>query len=78
MLYVTLAYDWFLFGHKLRTRMEMGEEILRFAFSYLAEVAGDTSLSVSAKRPRRMSARIGPGGLSMAIPSICRYPCLIT
>ncbi|KAA0187378.1 Myotubularin protein 14, partial [Fasciolopsis buskii] len=48
MLYVTLAYDWFLFGHKLRTRMEMGEEILRFAFSYLAEVASDTSLSLSA------------------------------
>ncbi|TPP63703.1 Myotubularin protein 14 [Fasciola gigantica] len=48
MLYVTLAYDWFLFGHKLRTRMEMGEEILRFAFSYLAEVASDISLSVSA------------------------------
>ncbi|KER23825.1 hypothetical protein T265_08371 [Opisthorchis viverrini] len=46
MLYFTLAYDWFLFGHKLRTRLESGEEILLFAFRFLATIASDTSFSL--------------------------------
>ncbi|CAL8089556.1 unnamed protein product [Calicophoron daubneyi] len=46
MLYCTLAYDWFLFGHKLQTRIESGEEILRFAFSFLGEVASNPELSL--------------------------------
>ncbi|KAA3678234.1 myotubularin-related protein 14 [Paragonimus westermani] len=48
MLYYTLAYDWFLFGHKLHTRLESGEEILRFAFCFLSTVAADSDLSIRA------------------------------
>ncbi|KAF7232571.1 Myotubularin protein 14 [Paragonimus skrjabini miyazakii] len=48
MLYFTLAYDWFLFGHKLHTRLESGEEILRFAFCFLSTVAADSDLSIRA------------------------------
>ncbi|KAF5401511.1 Myotubularin protein 14 [Paragonimus heterotremus] len=48
MLYFTLAYDWFLFGHKLHTRLESGEEILRFAFCFLSTFAADSDLSIRA------------------------------
>ncbi|OON24040.1 hypothetical protein X801_00044, partial [Opisthorchis viverrini] len=56
MLYFTLAYDWFLFGHKLRTRLESGEEILLFAFRFLATIASDTSFSL---RDRQFFVRLG-------------------
>ncbi|KAH8867300.1 Myotubularin-related protein 14 [Schistosoma japonicum] len=46
MLYLTLGYDWFLFGHKLKTRMELGEEILRFTFNFISEMADCTELSL--------------------------------
>nr|CAH8874894.1 unnamed protein product [Trichobilharzia regenti] len=46
MLYLTLGYDWFLFGHKLQTRMELGEEILRFTFQFISEMANCTDLSL--------------------------------
>ncbi|CAH8661068.1 unnamed protein product [Heterobilharzia americana] len=46
MLYLTLGYDWFLFGHKLQTRMELGEEILRFTFKFISEMAHCTDLSL--------------------------------
>ncbi|CAH8564322.1 unnamed protein product [Schistosoma turkestanicum] len=46
MLYLTLGYDWFLFGHKLKTRMELGEEILRFTFQFIGEMAKCTELSL--------------------------------
>lgn len=46
MLYYTLAYDWFLFGHKLPVRQYAGEEILYFTFRFLAETLTDSSLSL--------------------------------
>ncbi|KAJ6642397.1 Myotubularin-related protein 14, partial [Pseudolycoriella hygida] len=35
MLYFTLAYDWFLFGHHLPDRLAKGEEIMFFCFYVL-------------------------------------------
>ncbi|XP_037035926.1 myotubularin-related protein 14 isoform X2 [Bradysia coprophila] len=35
MLYFTLAYDWYLFGHNLPDRLSKGEEILFFCFYVL-------------------------------------------
>lgn len=35
ILYLTLAYDWFLFGHNLPDRLAKGEVILFFCFSLL-------------------------------------------
>ncbi|VEL16087.1 unnamed protein product [Protopolystoma xenopodis] len=46
MLYLTLAYDWFLFGHPLTIRRQAGEEILRFTFHLLAHIAGRPDLSL--------------------------------
>lgn len=41
ILYLTLAYDWYLFGHCLPERLERGEEILYFAFMILPHLTTD-------------------------------------
>ena len=42
ILYLTLAYDWYLFGHNLTDRLQKGEEILFFCFySFLPFLAAD-------------------------------------
>lgn len=35
LLYYTIAYDWLLFGHDLRDRLNKGEEIFFFCFDFL-------------------------------------------
>ncbi|KAI1285884.1 Myotubularin-related protein 14 [Halotydeus destructor] len=39
--YLTVAYDWFLFGHNLNDRISKGEEILFFCFSFLKFIASE-------------------------------------
>jgi len=39
ILYLTLAYDWLLFGHNLEDRLNKGEEILYFCFYFLKHIA---------------------------------------
>ncbi|XP_035676682.1 myotubularin-related protein 14-like isoform X1 [Branchiostoma floridae] len=41
MLYLTIAYDWQLFGHNLQDRLSKGEEIFFFCFNFLKHIAGD-------------------------------------
>eukprot|EP00058_Branchiostoma_floridae_P009001 XP_002594489.1 hypothetical protein BRAFLDRAFT_87681 [Branchiostoma floridae] len=41
MLYLTIAYDWQLFGHNLQDRLAKGEEIFFFCFNFLKHIAGD-------------------------------------
>ncbi|XP_022197018.2 myotubularin-related protein 14 isoform X1 [Nilaparvata lugens] len=41
ILYLTLAYDWMLFGHDLVDRLSKGEEILFFCFYMLKAISGD-------------------------------------
>ncbi|CAG7819417.1 unnamed protein product [Allacma fusca] len=38
ILYLTLAYDWLLFGHNLEDRLNKGEEILCFCFYFLTHI----------------------------------------
>jgi myotubularin-related protein 14 len=35
IIYLTLAYDWYLFGHQFHERLGRGEEILYFCFDFL-------------------------------------------
>lgn len=35
ILYLTLGYDWYLFGHDLNDRVEKGEEIMHYCFYFL-------------------------------------------
>lgn len=39
--YLTLAYDWYLFGHNLNDRLTKGEEILFFCFYFLKFIISD-------------------------------------
>lgn len=39
--YLTVAYDWFLFGHNLNDRLNKGEEIMFFCFQFLKFLTGD-------------------------------------
>lgn len=41
ILYLTLAYDWYLFGHGLPDRLGRGQEILYFCFKMLQYIGGE-------------------------------------
>lgn len=41
ILYLTLAYDWYLFGHNLLERLKCDEEILHFTFIALPHLVGN-------------------------------------
>ncbi|XP_058023593.1 myotubularin-related protein 14 isoform X2 [Ahaetulla prasina] len=52
ILYLTVAYDWFLFGHMLVDRLSKGEEIFFFCFDFLKHI---TSEEFSAAKQLRKS-----------------------
>ncbi|KAK6176875.1 hypothetical protein SNE40_015090 [Patella caerulea] len=56
ILYLTLGYDWYLFGHNLSDRLSKGEEILSFCFTFLRYI-GSEEFSVI-KRRRRTSTKV--------------------
>lgn len=41
MLYLTIAYDWMLFGHQLKDRIMKGEDIFVFCFYVLKYLVDD-------------------------------------
>ncbi|XP_007888438.1 myotubularin-related protein 14 isoform X2 [Callorhinchus milii] len=51
ILYLTIAYDWFLFGHMLPDRLIKGEEIFFFCFNFLKHITSEEFCAV--KKPRR-------------------------
>ncbi|XP_078517981.1 phosphatidylinositol-3,5-bisphosphate 3-phosphatase MTMR14 isoform X1 [Lissotriton helveticus] len=55
ILYLTVAYDWFLFGHMLCDRLVKGEEIFYFCFNFLKHITSEEFASV--KRSRRKSSQ---------------------
>lgn len=51
MLYLTLGYDWLLFGHLLADRSQKGEDILLFCFYFLSLMEGpEFSLAVMVRQ----------------------------
>jgi hypothetical protein len=55
--YLTLAYDWYLFGHNLADRVSKGEEILFFCFYFLKYIASsEYSVDYYARQVREKSA----------------------
>ncbi|KAJ8046800.1 Myotubularin-related protein 14 [Holothuria leucospilota] len=50
MLYLTISYDWMLFGHNLSDRLSKGEDIFFFCFNFLRHI---TSSEFSVVRPHR-------------------------
>ncbi|XP_061075478.1 myotubularin-related protein 14 isoform X2 [Conger conger] len=55
ILYLTIAYDWFLFGHMLPDRLSKGEEIFFFCFNFLKHIVSENFSSV--KRQRRKNSQ---------------------
>ncbi|XP_064632784.1 myotubularin-related protein 14-like isoform X2 [Lineus longissimus] len=54
ILYLTLAYDWYLFGHNLPDRLNKGEDIFLFCFTFLKHLTSE-EFSVKPKRIRSTS-----------------------
>ncbi|XP_021341193.1 myotubularin-related protein 14-like [Mizuhopecten yessoensis] len=63
ILYLTLAYDWYLFGHSLPDRVNKGEEILFFCFNFMTYMSSE-EFSVSNKRkPSRIDSECNMEGV---------------
>jgi myotubularin-related protein 14 len=41
ILYLTIGYDWFLFGHNFPDRLVRGEEVFFFCFTFLKHITSD-------------------------------------
>ncbi|XP_073500896.1 phosphatidylinositol-3,5-bisphosphate 3-phosphatase MTMR14 isoform X4 [Phyllobates terribilis] len=61
ILYLTVAYDWFLFGHMLVDRLSKGEEIFFFCFNFLKHITSDEFSSLGRKARRKISQPRDPG-----------------
>ncbi|KAM4721948.1 phosphatidylinositol-3,5-bisphosphate 3-phosphatase MTMR14 [Rhinophrynus dorsalis] len=64
ILYLTVAYDWFLFGHMLVDRLSKGEEIFFFCFNFLKHITSD-EFSSSGKKTRRKNSQPRESALSL-------------
>uniref|UniRef100_A0A8B9ZIF2 Myotubularin related protein 14 n=1 Tax=Anas platyrhynchos TaxID=8839 RepID=A0A8B9ZIF2_ANAPL len=49
ILYLTVAYDWFLFGHMLVDRLSKGEEIFFFCFNFLKHITSEEFSAVKSQ-----------------------------
>ncbi|XP_051687914.2 phosphatidylinositol-3,5-bisphosphate 3-phosphatase MTMR14 isoform X6 [Oryctolagus cuniculus] len=50
ILYLTVAYDWFLFGHMLVDRLSKGEEIFFFCFNFLKHITSEEFSALKTQR----------------------------
>jgi hypothetical protein len=63
VLYLTVAYDWLLFGHQLRDRATRHEMIFCFCFDFLAFIE-DAQFAITTIDARRSSGAGEPSGRS--------------
>ncbi|RXM97001.1 Myotubularin-related protein 14 [Acipenser ruthenus] len=57
ILYLTIAYDWFLFGHMLPDRLSKGEEIFFFCFNFLKHITSEKFSAVKKQRRKNSHFR---------------------
>ncbi|XP_039627038.1 myotubularin-related protein 14 isoform X3 [Polypterus senegalus] len=57
ILYLTIAYDWFLFGHMLPDRLGKGEEIFFFCFNFLKHITSDQFSCIRKQRRKNSQFR---------------------
>ncbi|MBN3325815.1 MTMRE protein, partial [Atractosteus spatula] len=57
ILYLTIAYDWFLFGHMLPDRLCKGEEIFFFCFNFLKHITSETFSVMKKQRAKHAQCR---------------------
>jgi len=58
ILYLTLAYDWYLFGHSLPDRLKYSEEILYFTFIVLPHLVGNEFVFQSSNVTSKQSMHV--------------------
>ncbi|RUS82095.1 hypothetical protein EGW08_010140 [Elysia chlorotica] len=59
ILYLTLGYDWYLFGHDLPDRLHNDQEIMHFCFKVLQDISSDEfSVSPSPSSPSSPPAQL--------------------
>ncbi|XP_069030008.1 phosphatidylinositol-3,5-bisphosphate 3-phosphatase MTMR14 isoform X3 [Embiotoca jacksoni] len=63
ILYLTIAYDWFLFGHMLPDRLSKGEEIFFFCFNFLKHIVSEKFSAV--KKQRRKNSHFKDSDFTM-------------
>lgn len=61
ILYLTLAYDWYLFGHHLPDRLNKGEEILYFCFHFLSYIISEEYSVQSIRSSKSTASSTEPG-----------------
>ncbi|XP_018770698.2 myotubularin-related protein 14 isoform X1 [Serinus canaria] len=54
ILYLTVAYDWFLFGHMLVDRLSKGEEIFFFCFNFLKHITSEEFSALKSQRRKSL------------------------
>ncbi|XP_072203640.1 phosphatidylinositol-3,5-bisphosphate 3-phosphatase MTMR14 isoform X3 [Excalfactoria chinensis] len=54
ILYLTVAYDWFLFGHMLVDRLNKGEEIFFFCFNFLKHITSEEFSALKSQRRKSL------------------------
>ncbi|XP_049622232.1 myotubularin-related protein 14 isoform X1 [Suncus etruscus] len=59
ILYLTVAYDWFLFGHMLVDRLSKGEEIFFFCFNFLKHIISEEFSALKTHRRKSLPTRDG-------------------
>ncbi|XP_029456985.1 myotubularin-related protein 14 isoform X2 [Rhinatrema bivittatum] len=64
ILYLTVAYDWFFFGHMLADRLSKGEEIFFFCFNFLKHIASE-EFSACGRKARRKSSQARDLGFTL-------------
>ncbi|XP_005183262.2 myotubularin-related protein 14 [Musca domestica] len=69
MAYLTLAYDWYLFGHQLPDRLKRGEDIMFFCFHVLKYIT-DEEFSIVEHRKRTKTSS-SSGSSVIVIKSDC-------
>ncbi|XP_023366438.1 myotubularin-related protein 14 isoform X7 [Otolemur garnettii] len=67
ILYLTVAYDWFLFGHMLVDRLSKGEEIFFFCFNFLKHITSEefSALKIQSSVYRRKSLPARDAGFTL-------------
>nr|XP_057910678.1 myotubularin-related protein 14 [Doryrhamphus excisus] len=63
ILYLTIAYDWFLFGHMLPDRLSKGEEIFFFCFNFLKHIVSEKFSAV--RKQRRKNSHLKEGDFTV-------------
>ncbi|KAB1263963.1 Myotubularin-related protein 14 [Camelus dromedarius] len=59
ILYLTVAYDWFLFGHMLVDRLSKGEEIFFFCFNFLKHIISEEFSALKTQRELELLSQVG-------------------